>query len=170
MLNQLKRHLHRLTRRRSDQSKNRSANVSKRRPAKRRGAARKGTVKGFSLIESMISGALLTISVLGTFNAYAQTTDYRENVRHLTQATNVAEGVLEELLLRFNGDDDLNVGAHGPLYFDKDGEFMMTASTYTATWTVSAHPTVDGIRRVLVDVSWESKLGTRTLTLQTERP
>lgn len=163
MLNQLKRHLHRLTRRRSDSAAKRSASV---RPNRKN----KGAVKGFSLIESMISGALLTISVLGTFNAYAQTTDFRENVRHLTQATNVAEGVLEELLLRFNGDDDLNVGAHGPLYFDKDGEFVTAASTYTATWTVSAHPTVDGIRRVQVDVSWNSKLGNRTLSLQSERP
>ena len=140
-------------------------------PRRRRvGAKTKKAVKGFSLIESMVSAALLTISVMGTFQAYSQATDYRENVRNLTQATNVAEGVLEDLILRFNGDSDLDIGPHGPMYFDRDGEFQSAVSEYTATWTVVPNTAVDGIRTIEVDVQWTSKLGTRNLKLATERP
>ncbi len=124
--------------------------------------------RGFSLLEAMISGALLTISVSGTLSAYSNVAAQYQNQRHTTQAMNIAEGTLEDLLLRFNGDTEIAPGSHGPLNFDRDGEIQGGAGTYQATWTVLPHP-IDGIRTIVVTVAWDSMLGPRTLVLTTDR-
>src|SRR4051812_46970733 len=92
--------------------------------------------------------------------------------KFLTSGTQVAESMMEELLVRYSTDSDLS----GPAVikcFDLNGNALANCSgswIFKATWSVASIPSPNPtpeIRRVSLQVEWLEGATTRFITLQT---
>ena len=128
-------------------------------------------MKGFSLIEVMMSAALAGLAISGTVTALLSVKGFEAQQVAKTNALTIAEDQIEELLVRFRGDDDINAGNWGPVSYDRAGKPTTSVSDtfYTLTWEVRANEPIENIRRIEVTVRWDSTLGEQELSLQTER-
>lgn len=125
-------------------------------------------MKAFSLIEVMIASALLGIGLAAMMTAFGQATALESHQERVTAALHLAEGQLENLLLRYPDSPDLDVATHPPLGFTADGTPTTTAPYFNLEWTVSAGP-IPRTRRVQVTVTWTEPRGAQTLSLATHR-
>lgn len=125
--------------------------------------------KGFTLLETLISSALLVMAITGVVSAFSGISRSFEHQRHMTQAMALAESQLESLLQRYQSHVDLTNIVHPTLHFDREGKQQASASVYAVNWTVT--PTPFGMRRVKVTVSWTEGSGgsPHTLSFQTLR-
>jgi prepilin-type N-terminal cleavage/methylation domain-containing protein len=135
------------------------------------------SVQGFSLLEVMISSALLLLAISGTLSGMGTAFKVYEHQRKTSNAIVIAESTIEDFLLRFRGDPQTRVGGeYGPHCYNLDGLFLKDASSsscpagtyYRATWRVD--PTsLDGINKTTVFVRWFESTGEETITLFTVR-
>ena len=126
--------------------------------------------RGFSLLEVMISGAIMLSVLTGVVSACATVMKSFNHQTHLTQVIYVAEAQME-LLLSLPGDSEMletNV-VEGPTHFDKDGNPQGNASVYAVTWRAVPHPVVAKVRTLTVTVTWDEDGETKTFDLKTER-
>ena len=124
---------------------------------------------GFTLIEVMMSGSILLLGLAAVITAMTTHIAMNEHHRHTTQAIHITEGVLEELLLAFPGDDDLAIAAHGPLHFSRQGHQTAAASVYQVNWTVLGSNPMAGMKKVQVTTTWTEKAGPRKYSVYTFR-
>jgi prepilin-type N-terminal cleavage/methylation domain-containing protein len=126
-------------------------------------------MRGFSLIEVMIASAMLGIGLAALVTAYGTASGLESHQERVTAALHVAEGRMEELLLRFPDAADLRTGpTHGPVGFTSTGEPTTTNPYYTVTWQTSPGP-IARTRRLEVKVSWQEGLRAQSLTLASHR-
>lgn len=135
--------------------------------------------KGFSLIEVMVSSALLVIAITGTLSAFSSATRVYEHQRKTTYAITIAESTLEDLLMRFQGDNQTKVSGaeYGPHCYSRDGKFLKDASSstcpggtyYEVSWLSSQVGTYNKVIRLGVTVRWEETQGQKTIQLSTLR-
>ncbi|MCP4504665.1 MAG: prepilin-type N-terminal cleavage/methylation domain-containing protein [Deltaproteobacteria bacterium] len=140
---------------------------------------RKHLLRGFSLIEVMVSSALLVIAITGTLTAFTSATRVYEHQRKSTHAITIAESTLEDLLLRFQGDNQTKIyaGEYGPHCYSRVGKFLKDASSsscpdgtyYNVTWVSSAVDLLDDIIRLEVIVRWNEAQGAKDIRLTTLR-
>jgi prepilin-type N-terminal cleavage/methylation domain-containing protein len=125
-------------------------------------------MKAFSLIEVMIASAMLGIGLAALMTAHGTAAGLSTHQERVTAALHLAEGQMENLLLRFPDSSDLSVGAaHGPITFSSAGQPTGTPF-YSLSWTVSPGP-IPRTRRVDVTVNWTEGQRAQTLTLTTHR-
>lgn len=137
----------------------------KRRSLPRRARRR---ARGFSLIEVVLSGAILLVGLAGTLSGLSTALSVYENDRRRTMALSLCEGQLEQLLLRFRTSSDLEQGLHPGPDFDAAGRPVAAGSgAYQSSWTVTPNVPITGMRRVEVSVTWPG--ATRPTTLATFR-
>ena len=123
-----------------------------------------------ALVETLVSMSILLIGMTLVFAASRTYIEFQTNQEHVTAAMALAQGQLENLLLRYPDDPDLTTGAHGPVFFDALGIPGDTDSEYEVRWQVSQHAILDGLREVSVTVGWEERVaGQRYLSLASVR-
>ena len=130
------------------------------------------TVRGFSLLEVMVSASLFLVTVSGVVTSTNMLSNMQVHARQMTRAIHLAEFTMEELLLRFNTDPDLD-----PLQnphrrdFDVNGEpCAIGDGVYVATWNVSSVPGVATLKKVNVALSWSESGAQKSIDLVTYRP
>ena len=126
-------------------------------------------MRAFSLIEVMIASAMLGIGLAALVTAIGTASSLGSHQERVTAALHLAEGQMEELLLRFPDAPDLRTGtAHGPLGFTSAGERTTSKPYYTVTWQTSPGP-IARTRRLEVTISWLEGVRAQTLTLASHR-
>jgi prepilin-type N-terminal cleavage/methylation domain-containing protein len=125
-------------------------------------------MRAFSLIEVMIASAMLGVGLAALMTAYGQATSLESHQERVTAALHLAEGHLENLLLRYPDSPDLSASTHPTLGFTADGTPTASAPFFNLTWTVSPGP-IPRTRRIDVTVTWTEPRGPQTLSLSTHR-
>ena len=67
---------------------------------------------GFSLLETLMAGAIFLVAMLGVVSAVSTATTQYQHQRNATIALQVAERTMEELLLEYSTSTELNEGTH----------------------------------------------------------
>ncbi|MDP2340668.1 MAG: prepilin-type N-terminal cleavage/methylation domain-containing protein [Deltaproteobacteria bacterium] len=126
--------------------------------------------RAFSLIEVMVSGTLLVVGLAAAFSAYGTIAGQLNHAGRRSTAGALAEGMLEELVLRFPADPALTLGTHvdDPRFYDQGGK-RVAAGDFKVTWRVAPYAKVKSIREVTVVVAWTDVGGPRTLEVRTWR-
>ena len=130
-------------------------------------SVRSRTVRGFGILEVVISGAMLVagLAAVTQFMGTSSTMQIRE--RHRVTAVQVGEQTMERLLVLFPEHADLTNGVHTGTTFTEAGE--PGPGPFQVRWTVAFADPLPNSRRITVDVSWIDGGVTRTLSLQTIR-
>ncbi len=124
--------------------------------------------RGFTLIEMLIAVFILSVGLLAM--ASLQTTAINSNsiANKLSVATSLAQAVMEDLLARNVADPILNTPVTNATYYGLDSNnlaasnlTMLSAGTYTATFTVQPNTPAQWISRLDVTVTG----GGRTVAL-----
>jgi Prokaryotic N-terminal methylation motif len=126
--------------------------------------------RGFSMLEVLISGAVLLIAITGYVQLFRQVEMTYQHQRLMTQALHVAEARVEELLILYADDPWLAPGiTHAGPGFDRTGKPVSASPTFTTSWIVTGGVPLPGTRKVEVTVTWQERGETRTFTLSTVR-
>jgi Tfp pilus assembly protein PilV len=124
--------------------------------------------RGASLVEVLIAFAILLITSVAATTAMGSFIRTSQTQKTLTQAMAVAESKLEDLLVLYSSDAQLN-GAHGPEYYDDAGAPGDSGSEFQVLWVGQAHDTLTGIVSLTVTVSWLDGTLRRKFVLETLR-
>lgn len=129
--------------------------------------------RAFSLLEVMVSGAMLIAGPTGIVSAMSTAAGLQAHQRKVSHGIHIAESVLEELLIRPVADAELDFGTHPstPLQYDDDGDRLITGTgAYQVQWTVSPPPpAVDAMRTVTTRVTWTEGTTPKSFSLSTIR-
>jgi prepilin-type N-terminal cleavage/methylation domain-containing protein len=136
----------------------------------RRRRPRGASAAGFTLIEVMISSAILLIGISGVVLGLRSAQDTAAHQRLVTQAIHSAESVMEDLLLRNTGHNELETGTHGPRWFDSKGIETSSTSTFEVRWNVQGAVPFEGMKRVTVTARWQEGDRERSFSITTDRP
>ena len=103
-------------------------------------------VRGFSLIEMLISLVILSVSLLAIASLMAMTTRNNASGTQMTEAVNLAQDKIEEL----------SVTPTGNLLPGNDQKKGSTGVNYSRNWTVLPNAT-GNLRAVTVTVNWNNR-------------
>jgi type II secretion system protein I len=118
---------------------------------------RRRHARGFSLLETMIAGAIFLVAMLGVVSAVGTATAQYQHQRNATIALQVAERTMEELLLEYSTSSELNEGGHTRGY-DVNGEPTAAAQPrFVASWVITPNMPVSTSRRIDLGVTWTDK-------------
>ncbi len=99
------------------------------------------SARGFSLVETMVAGTMFLLVVGGVVSAWRGVVALRETQHRRLAAIALGEDVLDDLRLRFRGDDDLDSGVHERCFtFDRAAAACPQPRGYTARWDVVDMP------------------------------
>lgn len=134
-------------------------------------------MKGFSLLEVMISSAVLIVGLTGTVQAISTASSQMEHARHVTQALHAAETQMEVLLSHPANiaTASLTPGASitGPTYNSVGEPTTNTSdpfeSYYETSWQVVGNEPIVGMKKITLQASWDERGVRRNITLVTER-
>ncbi len=103
--------------------------------------------QGFTLIEIMAAVTIFAIGLLALAAIQVQTIQGNAYSHGMTEATGLAQGMIEDLLGRdYESDPDLQPGSHQALN-----------GRYTLDWTVAEDATYSLTKTIAVEVSWQEK-------------
>ena len=117
--------------------------------------ARNG-VRGFTLLELMITLVVLAVGVLALGQLMPAGSRSMSRSRSVTSGTGLAAQELENLKALAWTDATLSAGTHT----DRSGK-------YTRTWIITDDTPLAGTKKVEVTVSWPSSSGTRSTVVRT---
>jgi len=131
---------------------------------------RRRTRQGLSLLEVLIALTILLVGVtVGVMGTRAATRTFSHQ-KHLTEAMSLCEARLEDFLLLYPDSADLQVGAHGPEHYNRQGHETGSADVYSLTWNVTSHATLAEMVNIKVQVTWNDDKGlSRFIFLETMR-
>lgn len=130
----------------------------------------KSSLKGFSLLEVMISGTIFLTALAGVITAHSAMMRSFNHQLNITQVIYVAEAQMEEILSFPSSSSLLAAGVeHGPSHFNEKGDRTTSANKYEVIWEVEPHPEVSRAKRVEVTVKWEEDGQPKEFVLKTER-
>ena len=133
--------------------------------------ARPTSVRGFSLLEVMVSSTLFLLAVAGTLSAFSTIAHHRAHQRHMVQALHIAETHVEEGLVRLSTDPVLAPGTTttGVAHYTKDGNRIGVANFFRVDVESTAHGFVNDVIILEITVRWTENGRPHALTLRTER-
>ena len=131
--------------------------------------SKRARVRGVTLIEVTIAGALLGIGVAGIISSWATTTGIIEHQRRFAEGTNLSRTALEQLLLLPSNSADLSPGTHTLPTWDAFGQPAAGATAFTTSYEVHADTPTDGFIEIVVTTSWTERSGTRSTSFNTYR-
>ncbi len=126
--------------------------------------------RGFTLLEVLAASALFFVAVAGVFSSFNVAARLTRHFELETLGLHVADGFLEELVLRPRDSADLSNGDHPgtPALFGDDGEPSPTGR-FALTWTVREGLPALGLRTVDVVVTWREGAQPHAVRMSTVR-
>lgn len=126
--------------------------------------------RGFSLVEVVLSSTLLLIGISAVVITVNVALALHEHQRKVARALVIAEKRTESLLLLFEGSLDLTDGVHPPSGFEGFTEAGRPGgTTFRLTYTVTPAESPRIGTGLDITVSWDERIGERSLTLSTVR-
>jgi prepilin-type N-terminal cleavage/methylation domain-containing protein len=129
---------------------------------------------GFTLLEVLIAAVLFAVGITATLSAIDTASGLVEHEGRVTQALHIAEGNIEELLLRPRESADPTPGPHTGRVYDSRGIATSPGVTgafapvYSTTWTVTTGALSS--RLVTLTVTWTGRaVGANSISLSTNR-
>ena len=101
---------------------------------------------GFSLVEAMVALLIFGIGTIMLMQLAPKATQYANHGRKLSEATGLAQGLIEELRALPSNDPLLQAGT----FTDS------TQVGFVRTWEVTDNNPINGMKRVEVNVSFET--------------
>lgn len=109
--------------------------------------------RAFTLVEVMAAGAVFLLVVGGVLTSYGMASRQFRVFQEQTQALNVANGVIEDLVLATSASSQLDPTlAHSKTY-DAEGN-AVAGGAYLATWTIAPDVPIAGMRQITLSVTW----------------
>lgn len=126
--------------------------------------------RGFSLVEALVSMAILAAVVTGFLSS--MNAAFR-GVRHQQDAVvaiGIVDALSEELLMLNPSSTDLGIGMH-QRFFDASGrrQSAQSGATYTLEWSISPLETDSAIRTIEMRVLWSQQGTPRRIAWTTWR-
>lgn len=126
--------------------------------------------RAFSLIEVMLSSTLLIIGITAVVVGVTVALALHEHERKVARALVIAEKRMEDLLLLFRNSTELSPGLHPPTGFEGFSENGRPGGTqFRVVYTATPAPAGSIGQTIEVTVSWDERLGERSLSLATAR-
>lgn len=131
--------------------------------------ARGRALLGISLIEVLLSMALLGVVITGFLATYQAATRDGQHQYRAAQAVVLLDSVTEQLILSNSDHADLALGTHMQ-HYSEGGQLLDSSSgaVYQVTWTVS-NSTWDNVRSLDLSVRWTVNGMARTIRWTTWR-
>jgi prepilin-type N-terminal cleavage/methylation domain-containing protein len=127
-------------------------------------------IKGFTLLEFMVSLLILTIGILSLGSLQVTAIQGNRASKNLTTANVLAERKMEEFkntsfasLVLMNNHADPN----NPLNSDGLGGSGTTGRMFNRAWTIEAYAGSANMKRIIVTVAWPEGGRTRSTSLDT---
>ena len=135
------------------------------------------SARGLTLLEVMISCALLIIGVVAVTMVLGSSNLLTLRQKKLTRGLQLGEALMEELLLLDSDDEDLTPGEHEFCYDEKhrivdpcDGyEDGLRPDLFRANWQSQLNRPVVGSRYIRLEIFWVEKWGEKKITFHTYR-
>ncbi len=128
--------------------------------------------QAFSLLEVLVAGALFLTTLSGVLTAIGTMSGVEEHQRRMTVATALGEQSMEELLLRWSGHPDIDVGNTRSRFYTSKA-VPSTSSTpdgYEVSWTISRVDKIQNLKNIVLQVIWTESTGEKDITYFTYRP
>lgn len=124
---------------------------------------RRSPPRGFSLLEVMLSGTIFLLGFAGTLSAITTALSLYGQQRRSTHGIQVAESLMEELLMKYPSAADLSPGTHAGPAYDREGRSLAataptSAGYYQSEWQVTAERPLAGMRELRLRVTWPGAL------------
>lgn len=131
------------------------------------GMQNKNKQSGFSLIEVMITFALIGVSALGLIKLQAYIEQRADYALHSIKALNVAEQRLE--WFRTRGSKATHLRIKTPDYDSSIASYVCNQDpVYSVRWDVNEPNSTLGVKTITMEVSWLDRNGSKqTVSLQT---
>lgn len=132
----------------------------------------RSTKRGFSLLEVMVASALFLVSLSGVISGIGSLSRVEEHQRRMTVATTCGEAAMEEILLRYVGHPDLDIGNRFTRFFNARGELVdaQDPAGMTAVATIGRLPAIPSLKEVKMTVTWTESSGEKSIEYFTYRP
>ena len=127
-----------------------------------------GNQKGFSLVEVLGALVLLLIIALFSTSVSVQTKNNFWYEQRRNVAMNVAETLVEELILRAKADTEMTPGTHQRDY-DRNGLPAGLNKVFTADWVITYDRPRTDMFEIKVKVGWNERSTPRSVELLTAR-
>lgn len=117
---------------------------------------------GVTLLELMVTLAVVSIGILGVTSMNFQSARAVQDAAEIALATNLGTAALDEIQVQDYNALALGTAPGFPVFFDKYGRSLPTetSSYFQVTALVQAFNVADGFKDVVVQVSWkDSKVG-----------
>ena len=101
---------------------------------------------GFSLVEAMVALLIFGVGTIMLMQLAPKATQYANHGRKISEANGLAQGLIEELRALPSNDASLQAGT----FTDS------TRTGFVRTWEVTDNNPIDGMKRVEVNVSFET--------------
>jgi Tfp pilus assembly protein PilV len=124
--------------------------------------------RGFTLLEVLISTAMLVMAITLSIAAGNMVTSSEYSIKNAAKAHNIAISLMEQLLANFSSDTNLTAGNHIQSY-DVNGNLSTTRVVYTANWVVTLNSPITKIMQIQLYVTWQDGSLTRTVHFLTFR-
>jgi Tfp pilus assembly protein PilV len=115
-----------------------------------------GSKEGFSILENIISMAIFSVGILSISMLFTQTMTFTHNSEKMTVATNLAKGKLEEL----------RNTPYTNIVSGTDSENIDNVQ-YDLEWTVTNDTPLNGVKKIVIEVSWVDLRKGHTIELST---
>ena len=115
-----------------------------------------GSEDGFSILENIISMAIFSVGILSISMLFTQTMTFTHNSEKMTVATNLAKGKLEEL----------RNTPYSNIVGGTDSEIIDNVQ-YDLEWTVASNTPLNGVKKVVMEVSWVDLRKGHTIEIST---
>lgn len=108
----------------------------------------------------MLSGTIFLLGFAGTLSAVTTAMSLYGQQRRSTHGVQVAEALMEELLMKFPSAADLSSGAHAGPAYDREGRPAVGAASafYQTEWQVIPERPLPGMRELRLRVTWPGAL------------
>lgn len=123
------------------------------------------SIKGFTLVELIVSIALLALLVFGVASLFPRAVGLVQRSASLTAAASLAQAQLENLLAQDY--QTLTVGIYEPRHVIAGALERQTIVSYLDPLTLAESPTDQGLKRAQVSVYSPSAFGQKTFSIST---